>query len=145
MLVSQPCPVGTTGLKEPPMTNNDSKPETGLLSRLPKPSLRQRRVVAMTSAAAIVVVGLGAFALLPPVRAIQVAGTPTMVAAKDGDSRAPRMLENSAPFSFADLVERVSPAVVTIKSETTTTESDNDQENIPAPFRDLFNQFGQGQ
>ena len=32
------------------------------------------------------------------------------------------MLENSAPFSFADLVERVSPAVVTITSETTATE-----------------------
>src|SRR5471030_2017852 len=128
-----------------PMQNNPHTPDTGLFSRLPKPSLRQRRVIAMSTAAAIVVVGLGAFALLPPVRAIQVAGTPTMVAANDGDARAPRMLENSAPFSFADLVERVSPAVVTIKSETTTTESDNDQENIPAPFRDLFNQFGQGQ
>jgi serine protease Do len=113
--------------------------------RIPKPSHRQRRMIAMGSAAAIVVVGLGAFALLPPVRAIQTAGTPTMVAANTSDSRAPRMLENSAPFSFADLVERVSPAVVTITSETTTTESDNDQENIPAPFRDFFNQFNNGQ
>ncbi len=124
---------------------NDNSPKPGIFSRLPKPSLRQRRVVAMSGAAAIVVVGLGAFALLPPVRAIQVAGTPTMVAANDGDARAPRMLENSAPFSFADLVERVSPAVVTIKSETTTTENEGGDENIPAPFRDLFNQFGQGQ
>ena len=33
------------------------------------------------------------------------------------------MLENSSPFSFADLVERVSPAVVTITSETMTTEN----------------------
>jgi serine protease Do len=114
-------------------------------SRLPKPSLRQRRMIAMTSAAAIVVVGLGAFALLPPVRAIQTAGAPTMVAANDGDTRAPRLLENSAPFSFADLVERVSPAVVTIKSETTTTENEGSDDNIPAPFRDLFQQFGQGQ
>ena len=55
------------------------------------------------------------------------------------------MLENSAPFSFADLVERVSPAVVTITSETTTTDSDMDSDNIPAPFRDLFNQFNNGQ
>src|SRR5207302_530890 len=91
-------------------------------------------------------VGLGAFALLPPVRAIQAAGTPTMVAANEGaDARAPRMLENSAPFSFADLVERVSPAVVTITSETTTTDNDGDAENIPAPFRDFFNQFNNGQ
>jgi serine protease Do len=55
------------------------------------------------------------------------------------------MMENSAPFSFADLVERVSPAVVTITSETTTTDNETDVENIPAPFRDFFNQFGQGQ
>jgi len=114
--------------------------------RIPKPSQRQRRVIAMGTAAAIVVVGLGAFALLPPVRAIQAAGAPTMVAANDSsDVRAPRMLENSAPFSFADLVERVSPAVVTITSETTTTDSDADADNIPAPFRDFFNQFNNGQ
>jgi serine protease Do len=127
--------------------SQNSGPDNGLFSRLPKPSLRQRRLVAMGTAAAIVVVGLGAFALLPPVKAIQTAGEPTMLAANDTDSgsRAPRMLENSAPFSFADLVERVSPAVVTITSETTTTDSDMDSDNIPAPFRDLFNQFNNGQ
>jgi serine protease Do len=114
-------------------------------SRLPKPSLRQRRLIAMGTAAAIVVVGLGAFALLPPVRAIPTAGAPIMVAANDSDTRGPRMLENSAPFSFADLVERVSPAVVTITSETTTTEAEGGDDNIPAPFRDLFNQFNNGQ
>jgi serine protease Do len=113
--------------------------------RIPKPSHRQRRLIAMGTAAAIVVVGLGAFALLPPVHAIKTAGTPTMVAANTSDTRAPRMMENSAPFSFADLVERVSPAVVTITSETTTTDNDADADNIPAPFRDFFNQFGQGQ
>jgi serine protease Do len=127
------------------MQNDPHTPESRIFSRLPKPSLRQRRMIAMGTAAAIVTIGLGAFALLPPVRAIQAAGTPTMLAANDTDTRAPRMLENSAPFSFADLVERVSPAVVTITSETTTTDSDNDQENIPAPFRDFFNQFNNGQ
>ena len=35
-----------------------------------------------------------------------------------------------APFSFADLVERVSPAVVTITSETMT--SGNDGDDNPA-------------
>ena len=127
------------------MQNNPQNSQSGIFSRLPKPSLRQRRLIAMSTAAAIVIVGLGAFALLPPVRAIQTAGTPTMIAANDRDARAPRMLENSAPFSFADLVERVSPAVVSIKSETTTTESDGDAENVPAPFRDFFNQFQNGQ
>ena len=126
--------------------SKNSAPNAGLFSRLPKPSLRQRRLAAMGTAAAVVVIGLGAFALLPPVRAIQTAGEPTMLAANDTDgTRAPRMLENSAPFSFADLVERVSPAVVTITSETTTTDSDMDSDNIPAPFRDLFNQFNNGQ
>ena len=127
------------------MQNDPHMPGPGIFSRLPKPSPRQRRAAALGTAATIVVVGLGAFALLPPVRAIQTAGTPTMLAANDSDTRAPRMLENSAPFSFADLVERVSPAVVTIKSETTTTDNDNEMDNVPAPFRDFFNQFGQGQ
>ena len=106
------------------MQNDPHTPNTGLLSRLPKPSHRQRRAIALGSAAAIVVVGLGAFALLPPVRHVPIAGEPTMVAASGSDTRAPRMLENSPPFSFADLGERFSPAVVTITSETMTTESD---------------------
>src|ERR1700712_16737 len=121
MRVSQPRPVGKDWPQGAPMQNDNPKPESGLFSHFPKPSLRQRRLAAMSGAAAIVLVGLGAFAILPPVRAIQVA-TPTLVAANESDGRAPRMLENSAPFSFADLVERVSPAVVTIKSETTTTQ-----------------------
>src|ERR1700760_4520553 len=128
---------------------DQNKPDAGLFSRLPfnkfRPSLRQRRLAAMGTAAAVVVVGLGAFALLPRVRHVQTAGEPVLIAAADREARAPRMLENSAPFSFADLVERVSPAVVTITSETTTTEGEGDAENIPAPFRDFFNQFNNGQ
>ena len=106
------------------------------------------RLVAMGSAAAIVVVGLGAFAFLPSVHAVNTRN-PVQIAANDTPARAPtpRMLENSAPFSFADLVERVSPAVVTITSETMTTQNDADgdgaPDNLPAPFRDLFNQFNQ--
>jgi serine protease Do len=117
-------------------------PQTPIFSRLPKFTPRHRRAIAMSGAAVLVVVGLGAFGLIPPVRHMQTAGEPVMVAANETDGHAPRMLENSAPFSFADLVERVSPAVVTITSETTTTEADGDDQ-IPAPFRDLFNQFGQ--
>ena len=102
---------------------------------------RHRHALMMGSAAAIVVVSMGAFALLPPVQALRVAaGDPVQMA--QNTTRAPRQTETAAPFSFADLVERVSPAVVTITSESMTTETD-DQE-IPAPFRDFFNQFGQG-
>src|SRR5258705_10355382 len=100
------------------MQNDPHMPGPGIFSRLPRPSLRQRRAAALGTAAAIVVVGLGAFALLPPVRAIQTAGTPTMLAANETDTRAPRMLENSAPFSFADLVNLVIPETGIIKTET---------------------------
>ena len=114
-----------------------------LPQKFPRPSRRQSRVIALGTAAAIVVVGLGAFGFLPPVQNVKIAG-PVMVAQNDTAARSatPRMLENSAPFSFADLVERVSPAVVTITSETTTTDSDDADSQIPQQFRDLFNQFG---
>jgi serine protease Do len=117
------------------------------ISRFPRPTARQRRIVAMSTAAAVVVVGLGAFALLPPVRHVQTAaGEPVLLAANDTGRATPRMLDSSAPFSFADLVERVSPAVVTITCETTTTEGGGnvDLDSLPAPFRDFFQQFGQG-
>ena len=105
------------------------------------------RLLAMGSAAAILVVGLGAFALLPGAHPTRISdeSRPVQLAANEKGAT-PRMLENSSPFSFADLVERVSPAVVTITSETMTTEADGDeqqQENIPEPFRDFFNQFNQ--
>jgi serine protease Do len=104
---------------------------------------RHRRVLMMGASAAIVLVSLGAFALLPPVRTIQVATDAPLQLAQNTTRANPRMMESSAPFSFADLVERVSPAVVTITAESMTTE--RDVEDIPAPFRDFFNQFGQGQ
>jgi serine protease Do len=116
----------------------------------PNSALRRTRarLLAMGSAAAILVVGLGAFALIPQTHLKSVADTSAPARVAANDTRAtPRMLENSSPFSFADLVERVSPAVVTITSETMTTDADSDemQENIPAPFRDLFNQFNKNQ
>ena len=110
------------------------------------------RVLAMGSAAAIVVVGLGAFALIPhqsaqapaqqaDVHPVRYSGSP----ADPKSAPPPRMLEAGAPFSFADLVERVSPAVVTVTAETTETDQQtalNSPENLPEPFRDFFNQFG---
>jgi serine protease Do len=107
---------------------------------------RHRHALMMGASAAVVLVSLGAFALLPPVHAVRVAANgDTIQIAQNSSSRAtPRMAEAGAPFSFADLVERVSPAVVTITSESMSTENDEQQE-IPAPFRDFFQQFGQGQ
>ncbi len=108
---------------------------------------RHSKLTALGGAALFVIVGLSAFALVPhgdnggsePVR---------MVSAQQIDSHSspPRMLESGAPFSFADLVERVSPAVVTITA--IEQESAQDQlsqlDNLPAPFRDFFNQYNQG-
>ena len=104
---------------------------------------RHRHALMMGASAAIVVVSLGAFALLPPVQAIRTAAKDTVQVAQNTPARSPRMMEAGAPFSFADLVERVSPAVVTITSESMTTETD--EQEIPAPFRDFFNQFNNGQ
>ncbi|HTT98355.1 MAG TPA: DegQ family serine endoprotease [Rhizomicrobium sp.] len=105
------------------------------------------KLTALGGAATLVIVGLGAFALVPhsqsdgpePVK---------MVNAQPIDTHAspPRMLESGAPFSFADLVERVSPAVVTITAieQESVADQQAQLDNLPAPFRDLFNQFNQG-
>jgi serine protease Do len=114
----------------------------------PNPIKRHSRTIAMGSAAAIVLIGLSAFAFVPGVRNADTAEQPQAheeLAAADPAVRStpPRMLENGAPFSFADLVERVSPAVVTITAETVDT-SPTGADDLPAPFRDFFNQYGQG-
>lgn len=61
---------------------------------------------------------------------------------------APRFMEQGSPFSFADLVEHVSPAVVTVVVDRETAERGGpggNLDDVPAPFRDFFRQFGQGQ
>ncbi|MBV8978101.1 MAG: Do family serine endopeptidase [Alphaproteobacteria bacterium] len=106
------------------------------------------RITALGSAAVIVVVGLGAFSLLPAAQGSSSPQyEPVRLAAQENDPRSPpRMLESGAPFSFADLVERVSPAVVTITAVEQETASDqlSQLNDLPEPFRDLFNQFNQG-
>ena len=110
---------------------------------------RNSKITALGSAAIIVVVGLGAFSLLPQSHTSAQAPEPVrMVSAQQVDLHAspPRMLESGAPFSFADLVERVSPAVVTITAIEQETAQDqmSQLDDMPAPFKDLFNQFNQG-
>jgi serine protease Do len=113
----------------------------------PNPIKRHSRAVAMGTAAAVILIGLSAFAFVPGVRPVEISNSePTQHAVPAADLRMaaatpPRMLENGAPFSFADLVERVSPAVVTITAETVETGPTN-ADALPAPFRDFFNQYG---
>ena len=67
---------------------------------------------------------------------------------KSAANAAPRFMEQGSPFSFADLVEHVSPAVVTVVVDRETAERGGpggNLDDIPAPFRDFFRQFGQGQ
>ena len=105
---------------------------------------RHRQAVALGSAASLVLIGLGAFALVPGVHPAPDTAPRLMASAEPSmQATPPRMLENGAPFSFADLVERVSPAVVTITAETTVTASAG-ADDLPAPFREFFNPFGQG-
>ncbi|MGD0189352.1 MAG: DegQ family serine endoprotease [Rhizomicrobium sp.] len=101
------------------------------------------RLLVSASAAAILALGLSGFSLAP--QAIASAQAPAHAQFPTNHSTAPRMLENGAPFSFADLVERVSPAVVTVTVEERTEPSRQvNPEDLPEPFRDFFNQFGQG-
>ncbi len=105
------------------------------------------KITALGSAAVIVVVGLGAFSLLPKAQGSSNGPEPVrMVSASEARSSTPRMLESGAPFSFADLVERVSPAVVTITAieQETAADQQSQLDDLPAPFKDLFNQFNQG-
>ena len=118
------------------------------LERLRYRNLRQALLVA-GSAGAISFLGLAGFAAAPN-SSIHLAGAnvppahpaePHMVV----HNSPPRMLENGAPFSFADLVERVSPAVVTVTVEQQMKPVQNfNPEELPEPFRDFFNQFGEG-
>jgi serine protease Do len=103
------------------------------------------RLLAAVSAAAILMVGLGGFSLAPHAIASGAAQPAGHMQPAATHTNAPRMLENGAPFSFADLVERVSPAVVTVTvEERTAPERQVNPEDLPEPFRDFFNQFGQG-
>jgi serine protease Do len=118
------------------------------LERLRFRNLRQALLVA-GSAGAISFLGLAGFAAAPN-GSIHLAGAnvPPPHAAEPHmavHNSPPRMLENGAPFSFADLVERVSPAVVTVtvEQQMKATQAFNPEE-LPEPFRDFFNQFGEG-
>jgi serine protease Do len=120
-------------------------------SKFPLSQASRSRLFASASLAAIFAIGLGASVVLPHAQHNVELAAPAKPAAHVTLAAAvpvratPRMLENGAPFSFADLVERVSPAVVTVTVEEQLTPTQGvDPEDLPEPFRDFFNQFGQG-
>ena len=106
------------------------------------------RFLSACSAAAILIVGLGAATQMHPAPSpvlVPVSNTAVHAAPPAPAHATPRMLENGAPFSFADLVERVSPAVVTVTvEEQVSAQQGVNPDDLPEPFRDFFNQFGGG-
>ncbi len=69
---------------------------------------------------------------------------PIQIAAEINPGDAPRLLEQGAPFSFANLVEQVSPAVVTILTEREREANVQLPDDIPEPFQEFFRRFGEG-
>ncbi len=105
---------------------------------------QKRRLLMSGATGAIALIGLSAFVLAPQPNAAHAAPA-AQRPAPEMHASPPRMLENGAPFSFADLVERVSPAVVTVTVEQQLKPTQNfNPEDLPEPFRDFFNQFGDG-
>jgi len=103
------------------------------------------RLLAAVAAGALVMVGLGAFGLWAYPGHSKKAAEPQQIAAVSETAQPPRMVETGAPFSFADLVERVAPSVVTITvEEKLEPQKSVNLDDIPEPFRNFFNQFGQG-
>jgi serine protease Do len=107
---------------------------------------RNKALLAGVSAGAIILVSFGAYALLPSQSSDPMTTDPVRYEAPErGGMNAPppRMMENGTPFSFADLVERVSPAVVSVTAdEIQKVGGQPDMDNVPDAFRDLFRQFG---
>jgi serine protease Do len=125
--------------------NNEKK-------RTPLSRLLRKHLLAVASAVTILLSGLGAFAVLDSqTGSAQAAQPPAHSVARHTapapqKAGPPRMLENGAPFSFADLVERVSPAVVTVTvEEDLQPAAEYNMQDLPEPFRNFFNQFGGGQ
>lgn len=143
MTEHQPRPNGEQQSTQAP--NSPSTSERRLTSR--------SRLFAGTAAVAIIGLGLAAFAWLPHPGAdhtgtngtLQPISTGQQVAAATEPNRAPppRMLQGGAPFSFADLVERVAPEVVTVTvEEKIQPQQMSDDRGIPAPFGNFFHDFG---
>jgi serine protease Do len=103
------------------------------------------RLLAAASAGVVLALSMGALAA-PPARPAPHPAPPVQMARPAQPAPAPRMLENGAPFSFADLVERVSPSVVTVTvEEEIQPTQDMVPDDLPEPFKNFFNKFGNGQ
>lgn len=60
-------------------------------------------------------------------------------------AHSPRLVPSTQQFSFADLVERVSPAVVSVQVDIEQRMQSQATPEIPAPFRDFFGRCAGGE
>ncbi|HCR65088.1 MAG TPA: protease Do, partial [Oceanicaulis sp.] len=71
------------------------------------------------------------------------AATTAVVSAQEAPSAYTYGAPNGAPMSFASLIERVSPAVVSIEAEGSVDAGDApDMSQLPPQFREFFERFG---
>ena len=133
------------------MTNDPSRPNNAASG---PGTARRRSITAGAVALAIVSFAAGGVLFAPhleanaksPLFQTVAAATSTpapLRAAQTGDA-APDLFKQGAPFSFADLVEHVSPAVVTVQVDREE-KVQNQLDNVPEQFRQFFGQNGQGQ
>src|SRR5712672_3676957 len=103
------------------------------------PRSRRLRPLKAMLAATVLSAAVGGFLVGNNTAAQGAAPHPVAAAAA---AAVPHELNDASPFSFADLVEHVSPAVVTVVVEHMgAAQVADESDEIPAPFR----QFGQGQ
>jgi serine protease Do len=108
---------------------------------------RNKGWVIMGSIVAVCLMSLGAYALLPNHSALDTSTEPIRFAtAEASEQSSPRLVDSGAPFSFAPLVERVSPAVVsvTVEQKASPEQTAALPPDVPEPFRQFFKQFRQG-
>src|SRR5437763_599101 len=102
-------------------------------------STRRLRMLKAALAASVLSIALGSAFFSYDGKA---QGVPPSSAAASG---IPRQIEQSSPFSFADLVQRVSPGVVTVVvNHNGVSRVAAQSDESPSPFGDMLRQFGQG-
>jgi serine protease Do len=106
--------------------------------------LRQRVSPRALTAAGIVAVGALAFVSGGVVFSHASPAPAPGAIAKAAPAPSPKLVSESHQFSFADLVERVSPAVVSIQVDMAPRVQNSAMPQMPAPFRDFFKDFDFG-
>ena len=130
---------------------SDSVTPKGLDPRAPRRVPPKGYLAAATVALGVLAFASGGMAVaeanaLAKSSLLQSTAAVTAPVAGSSATTSPRLVQNTQLFSFADLVERVSPAVVTIQVDVERKmENSSLEDQLPEQFGELFRRFGQGQ